>query len=141
MFGSKRRGTTLVELMVSGLVLPPRCRGGRLFASLRQPVRGEDRRAVFSRRRALILAACENTMDTTRAAASQGTILTGASTQSLVVAGLESSVTITETITLQASYTDLYLVDVSANWNEHPAVGVTRADSLVLDTYIRTNDT
>jgi hypothetical protein len=95
----------------------------------------------YARRRAIILAAAENTIDVTRGSASLGSISTGVSTQTISVAGLEGSVTITESITLQASYTDLYLVNVTATWNEHPAVGVTRADSISLDTLIRTNDT
>jgi len=95
----------------------------------------------YARRRAVILAAAQDTIDGTRAAATMGTILTGVSTQTLTVQGLESTVTIRQTITLQSTYSDLYLVNVVAAWNEHPAVGVTRADSMVFDTFIRTNDT
>ena len=95
----------------------------------------------YARRRALILASTQDVVDAARGAATMGTILTGTTTHGLTVPGLESTVTLTETITLQAGYSDLYLVDVAATWNEHPSVGVTRADSLVLDTLIRTHDT
>jgi len=95
----------------------------------------------YARRRAQILTAAQNTIDATRSAASKGSFHTGVSSTTLTVAGLEANVTITQTITQPVGYSDLYLVDVTAAWNEHPAVGVTRGDSIVLDTFIRTNDT
>ena len=95
----------------------------------------------YSQRRAFILAAAQNQIDAVRSNASFGTVSTGSTVSSLTVPGLQSTATLTTTITLESSYTDLYLVDVTASWNEHPAAGVTRADSLVLDTLIRTNDT
>ena len=130
-----RRGTTLVELMVSVGFL------GVGAVALLTCVNASVVKEGYARRRAIILAAAEDAVDSTRGAATMGTIFTGASIQYITVPGLQSTVTITTTITLQATYSDLYLVDVSATWNERPAVGVTRADSIVLDTLIRTNDT
>lgn len=98
-------------------------------------------REGYARRRATILAAAQDTIDGTRAAATMGTTPVGVSIQHLTVPGLESTVTIRQTVTLQATYSDLYLVHVRAEWNENPAVGVTRVDSIVLDTFFRTNDT
>ncbi|MHB8635896.1 MAG: type IV pilus modification PilV family protein [Fimbriimonadaceae bacterium] len=132
---SIRRGTTLVELMVSAGFL------GVGAVALLACVNAAVTNGNYARRRAVILADAENVIDATRAAASMGTIQPGVSAQAVNVAGMETSVTITETITLQAGYTDLYLVDVSAAWNEHSAVGAARADSIVLDTYIKTHDT
>ena len=130
-----RRGTTLAELMVSVGFL------GLGAVALLTCVNASLAKEGYSRRRAIILAAAENTIDAVRSNASMGTILTGSTPTTLVVPGLESTVTVTTTITLQTSYSDLYLVDVVASWSEHPAVGITRADSIVLDTFIRTNDT
>ena len=132
---SIRRGTTLVELMVSVGFLG--VGAVALLACVNSSVAMEG----YARRRALILAAAENVVDGTRAAASMGTITPGASTQSLTLAGLQSAATLTQTITLQTGYSDLYLVDVTATWNETPSAGITRTDSLELDTLIRTNDT
>jgi len=132
---SMRRGTTLVELMVSVGFL------GVGAAALLTCVNASLAQEGYARRRALILAAAENVLDGTRSSASAGSVPTGVTTQALTVAGLQTTVTITETITLQSGYPDLYLVDVAATWNENPGVGTTRGDSLVLDTFIRPNDT
>src|SRR5579872_7393982 len=76
-------------------------------------------RELYSQRRALILAATQNQMDVARSQASFGTIATGSSIKMASAPGLEAGVTITTSIALQSGYTDLYLVNVTATWNEH----------------------
>lgn len=130
-----RRGTTLVELMVSVGFLG--LGAVTLLACVNESLNNE----AYARRRARILAAAQDVMDTTRATAHTGTVATGVTTKTIDVTGLQTGATITQTVTLQTGYSDLYEVNVTATWNERPGIGQTRADSIVLDTFVRAYDT
>jgi Tfp pilus assembly protein PilV len=132
---SKRAGTTLIEIMVAVSFL------GIGAVALLKSVNSSLVNEGYARRRALILAAAQDAMDSVRSSASMGSVSNGSTVVHLTVPGLQSTVTITTTTTLQSTYSDLYLVDVSATWHEQPGIGVTRGDSIVLDTFVRTNDT
>jgi Tfp pilus assembly protein PilV len=125
----------MIELLVAVIILSIGA------TSLLTAVNASVANQSYSQRRASILASVQNTVDKARSTATGGTIITGTTTQTLTVSGIQGSVTLTKTCNLVAGYTDLYTVDVKATWTEIPGLNLTRADSLDLTTLIRSNDT
>lgn len=136
MFGTRAAGVTLIELLVALVVL------STSSVALLTGVNAAITKQSYAHRRALVLAALEDKVDTIRSNATGGTINVGTVITHLPLSGIEGQVTYTETITAIGGYTDLYTVQESASWTETAAVATAgRLDSMTLVTIVRTNDT
>jgi Tfp pilus assembly protein PilV len=126
-------GTTLVELLVAVVFI------GICVSSLIACVETSNKRDVYARRRILMLAQARASLEASRAAARTAALTPGVTTANPVTAGFTGTASLIKTITLASGYSNLYKVNVQINWSE-PAQGMNRADSLVLETWLRAPD-
>ena len=125
---------TLVELLVAVVFI------GICVSSIISCVTNAAARAVYARRRVILLGYARSAIESTRSSAKASALTTGL-TMSVIsgVPGFTGSATLSKNITLQSGYTNLYKVNVTINWTEK-ALGINRSDSMVLETYMRAPD-
>jgi len=125
------RGTTLAELLVATVFL------GLCAAPLVAATSSANRAATYASRRLVIMAAIDDQFNLTMAAGRSDPLTVGSTKTSVAVFG-GVNVQLTTTIQLATGYSDVYLVTVSADWNEPTRNDL--ADSMSFSTYIRAPD-
>lgn len=96
-----------------------------------------NRAATYASRRLLIMAAIDDEFNLTQSAGRSDPLTVGSTTKNVSVLG-GVTVTLTTTIQLAGSYTDVYLVTVSAAWKEPTRNDL--PDTMSFSTYIRAPD-
>ncbi len=127
------RGTTLAELLVAVVFL------GVCVTSILACVTSSQEKATYAKRRAMVLGLLTDQMELARTSVLQNTIVAGVNTTNPTLTGLESAVTLTQTVVLVGGYTTLYSVTVTATWTEQMP-NYTRAETMTLQTYVRLTD-
>jgi type II secretory pathway pseudopilin PulG len=132
--GFRLDGTTLVELLVAVVFI------GICVSSIVSCVTNAAARAVYARRRILMLGQARSAIESSRSTARTTALTTGAPIFILSgIAGFTGTATMTKTTTLVSGYTNLYKVNVTINWTEK-ALGINRPDSIVMETWMRAPD-
>lgn len=126
---SKKRGTTLVELMACLVFL------SLAVYPMLACITGSQTRALNAQDRLLVLGALEDKIETQRGIALTLALTTGTTSSTTTPTGLVSSLTITQTITLVTGYSDLYQVSETGTWGS--AVLPWRNGSMTISTYMR----
>lgn len=125
----KKRGTTLVEVMVA-LVFLGICASTLLAAVNRSQITAsvaQDRLAAFSLAQAQIQAI--------RATARTAALSPGITASSATVPTISTQVAVTKTITAVPGYSDLFKVQIQATWGD--SSNPTRAGRAVVSTIMR----
>lgn len=131
--GSRLNGTTLVELLVAVVFI------GICVSSIVGSVTNAAARAVYARRRILILGQARNALEQCKATAKKSALTPGTTINIWSPTGFTGTATCTQTITLISGYTNLYKVNETVTWTEK-ALGINRSDSMVLETWMRAPD-
>lgn len=127
-------GTTLVELLVAVVFI------GICVSPIVTCVTNAAARAVYARRRILMLGQARPAIETSKATARTSALTPGSQVFVLSgISGFTGTATMTKTITIVAGYTSLYKVNVTINWTEK-ALGINRSDSMVMETVMRAPD-
>jgi Tfp pilus assembly protein PilV len=126
-------GTTLVELLVAVVFI------GICVTAIVNSVTNAGSRAVYGRRRILMLSVARAELERAKSTAKTTALTPGTTFFSVNAAGFTGTGTETKTIALISGYTNLYKVTVSIAWTEK-ALGINRSDSLALETWVRAPD-
>ena len=123
----KRLGTTLVELAVAVVFLAV------CTTAILECVTGSQVRTSYLQRRSAALGAAQDKVAKIRSTGARVALTPGTTVES---AGSEISVS--QTISLVPTYSDLYDVTVQASWADGERLrGAARTDTITLRTYVR----
>lgn len=126
-------GTTLVELLVAVVFI------GVCVSSILACVTTSGTRAIYARRRMLMLAQARSEIEKTKAQGRTASLTAANTTTSAVVPGFTGTASMAKSVALVTGYTNLYRITVSITWTER-GVGTSRSDSLSLETWTRSPD-
>jgi hypothetical protein len=97
-------------------------------------------RAVYARRRILMLGQARTAIESCKSTAKTSALTSGTTFFTLSgISGFTGSATMTRTISLVSGYTNLYRVNISISWSEK-ALGINRNDTLVTEAWMRAPD-
>jgi Tfp pilus assembly protein PilV len=126
-------GTTLVELLVAVVFI------GICVSALVACVSAGDKSSTNGRRRILMLAQARTEIEKSRSLARAAALSPSVVSYNAATSGFTGSATLSKQTTLISGYTNLYKVTVTISWVER-SYGVSRNDSLTLETWMRAPD-
>lgn len=129
----RRSGTTLIELVLAAAFL------GIAAAIMLQCVSGTMASMDYAQRRLAALDLARDQLDATRSNGRTAALTAGTTTTQWTIPSLTTKVTVTTTIALVPTYTNLYSVQVTSSWTEM-GTGTARTDSVTLYSNVEAPD-